>query len=297
MNPTNLVSIILPTYNGGRYLRQSIDSCLAQTHRDLELIIVDDASTDGTPRLVASYPDERIRYFRHDRNRQLPAALNTGFAHASGAYLTWTSDDNLYAPNALERMVQFLQRDGCGLVYCDYYEFQEDGLDRRELIRLPEKPAFDQINCVRACFLYRREVQEVVGDYDPDTLLCEDYDYWIRVWREFRLGHLPEPLYLYRRHEAALFSRRYGEVQVVKCLVRLKHGLMDAGAVREALLHQMAGRRRFPPRSYRWNKLLARLVSGRKIHRALRDFEEGRVSFARLRADLNVLVNGTPAES
>lgn len=297
MDNVDLVSIVLPTYNGARYLRQSIESCLHQTHRNIEVIVVDDHSTDETLRIVRSYDDARIKYVRHDTNRGLPVGLNTGFSHAAGRYLTWTSDDNLYADTAIEKMLAFLQHDGCGLVYCDYYEFQDDNRDKLELIRLPERAAFDRINCVRACFLYSREVKDAVGDYDPDTLLCEDYDYWIRIWRKYRLGHLAEPLYFYRRHGDALYSRRYWEVEVVKYLVRLRHNIVDVTEVAEAFIRQMAGRRRVLPGSYRLNKLIVHAVSGRRIHRLLTDFKEGRISFRRLRSSMNTLVNGAPPEA
>src|SRR6266508_190816 len=112
------VSIVLPTYNGSRYLEESIDSCLKQTFEDIELIIVDDCSTDDTPQIVARYRDPRLRVIRHETNRKLPAALNTGFAASKGTYLTWTSDDNRYAPNAIEVMMQALETSPeIGLVY------------------------------------------------------------------------------------------------------------------------------------------------------------------------------------
>lgn len=95
------VSIVLPTYNGARYLRQSIDSCLGQTYRNLELIVVDDASTDTTPEIIRSYQDPRIRVIRHEKSKMLPESLNTGFRAVSGDYLTWTSDDNYYVPEAI----------------------------------------------------------------------------------------------------------------------------------------------------------------------------------------------------
>jgi glycosyltransferase involved in cell wall biosynthesis len=105
-----LVSIILPTYNGSRFLERAIQSCLGQTYFSIELIIVDDASTDSTPEILARAvkQDTRVRVIWHDRNRKLPAALNTGFSEAKGEFLTWTSDDNEYLPNAIEQMVDFL---------------------------------------------------------------------------------------------------------------------------------------------------------------------------------------------
>src|SRR5438128_1966436 len=92
-----LVSVILPTHNGSKYLRQSIESCLSQTYLDIELIVVDDGSMDETSAILESLTDDRVRKIRHQTNRGLSAALNTGCAEARGEYLTWTSDDNLYA--------------------------------------------------------------------------------------------------------------------------------------------------------------------------------------------------------
>src|SRR5690606_22425727 len=111
MNESPFVSIVLPTYNGARYLAQSIESCINQTYTQWELIIVDDASTDDTPAIISHYVqlDSRIRTVRHSTNRKLPAALNTGFDMARGEYFTWTSDDNYYRPEALGVMVAFLE--------------------------------------------------------------------------------------------------------------------------------------------------------------------------------------------
>src|SRR5688572_24191279 len=106
-----LVSIVMPTFNGARHLESAITSCLNQSHRRLELILVDDHSTDATPEIIrrTAARDHRVQTVRHDRNRKLPAALNTGFALASGTYLTWTSDDNLYHPDAIRDLVSALR--------------------------------------------------------------------------------------------------------------------------------------------------------------------------------------------
>src|SRR3989338_242445 len=116
------VSIVLPTYNGAKYIRQSIESCLDQTYKNIELIIVDDASTDETPKIVKSYADPRLVYIRHEKNMKLPAAFNTGFSRASGDYLTWTSDDNFYDVSAIDKMLGFMRDNACDFVYCDFYE-------------------------------------------------------------------------------------------------------------------------------------------------------------------------------
>ena len=206
MQDTPLVSIVLPTYNGSAYLDQAVQSCLAQTYPHWELIIVDDASTDDTPQQVAAYQarDRRIRPVRHQTNRKLPGALNTGFALARGSYLAWLSDDNCYRPEALGEMVHFLERNSAiGLVYTDYTEIDEQGRPcRRRTARQPEELAF--FNSVGPSFLYRRAVQTEVGEYAEDLFLAEDYDFWLRVSTAFRLAPLHKDLYLYRRHSRSL---------------------------------------------------------------------------------------------
>ncbi|MFT5212615.1 MAG: glycosyltransferase involved in cell wall biosynthesis, partial [Patiriisocius sp.] len=94
------VSIILPVYNGEKYLSKSIESCLNQTYRNIELIIVNDCSTDKTLEIVDGYLklDSRIKVLTNSANKRLPASLNIGHLQAQGDYITWTSDDNLYLP-------------------------------------------------------------------------------------------------------------------------------------------------------------------------------------------------------
>lgn len=232
------VSIVLPTYNGARYLRQSIDSCLDQTYSNLELIIVDDCSTDATPDIVRSYQDPRIRYFRHEKNKMLPGALNTGFSYATGAFLTWTSDDNYYVPKAIETMVKFLSSGRHDFVYCDYFAFR-NAIPGREkppqpiLMELPDTPSVERGNRIGACFLYTRKVYEAIGNYDEAMPLAEDYDYWIRVSKRFSMGHLHQALYYYRDHGKSLYVTRLCEATAMGILAQLKHGVQDArGAAR-----------------------------------------------------------------
>ena len=101
------VSIVLPTYNGSAFITEAIDSILNQTFSDFELIIVNDCSTDNTFQLCKDYAqkDKRIKLISNSTNLKLPASLNVGFSYATGEYFTWTSDDNYYKDNAIEKMV------------------------------------------------------------------------------------------------------------------------------------------------------------------------------------------------
>ena len=228
-----LVSIVLPTYNRAHLLGHAIRSVLAQSHRNLELIVVDDNSKDGTPDVVRGFDDARLRYVRNEPNLKLPAALNRGFALARGSFLTWTSDDNLYSAGAIEKMVDVLATNEADFVYADYFDFARHDESTGEplsprRITLPDVLQLDQRNSVGACFMYTRRVYETVGAYDTELFLVEDYDYFIRIQKAgFRLRHLPEALYYFSRHDDSLFCSRYAEVRSADVLVRYKNGLLD----------------------------------------------------------------------
>lgn len=204
----DLVSIILPSYNGQKYIEKSIDSCLSQTYQNWELIIVNDASTDDTLKIANKYKyDARIKIIDLSSNLKLPGALNSGFKAAGGKYLTWTSDDNMYADNALEVMVGFIKRDPkCALVYSNYVEIDSESRQIRK-VELAEPTELAAQNCIGACFLYRAEVAKLVGDYLKDLYLSEDYDYWMRMSIYGNFVRINKYLYYYRIHNDSLTNK------------------------------------------------------------------------------------------
>lgn len=195
------ISIVLPVYNGSKYLALSIESILSQTFQDWELIIVNDCSTDSSLAIAEKYAcrDSRIRVISNTKNQKLPTSLNVGFASACGKYFTWTSDDNLYHERALEAMAAYLNAHSqCGLVYCDMEYIDDEG----NFISNTQKTSHNYYlsNCIGTCFMYRREVAAEIGGYDSDQFLVEDYDYWLRISFQYAIGRIPEVLYSYRHH-------------------------------------------------------------------------------------------------
>jgi glycosyltransferase involved in cell wall biosynthesis len=300
----SLVSVVLPTYRRAHLLPHAIRSVLGQTHRDLELIVVDDNSPDETPAVVQAFGDPRLRYVRNDPNLKLPRSLNRGFALAKGEYLTWTSDDNLFAPTAIERMVARLQGGDCAFVYADYWEFADLDDEGRPVGTAPRslpdvlEPA--RGNQVGACFMYMREVYEAVGEYDPELFLVEDYDYWMRILRRFPACHIAEPLYWFRRDEHTLYCSRFCEVKAADILARVKNGLLDAeGAVSDVVALLLAEPRNLnnrllrstyqavKGRSYRltqWHRAVTERYLRRSLARPVRElvkrYQSGAVTFA-----------------
>jgi glycosyltransferase involved in cell wall biosynthesis len=207
---TPLISIVLPTYNGARYLRKSVDSCLSQTFGDFELIIVDDCSTDESGKIADAFAqaDHRVRVIHNAFNKKLPLSLNTGFEEAKGKYHTWTSDDNYYAPGALEVLVSELKKHPeADLVYTDYnlVDDQDRVIGNRKFNNIYDGFT-DWLGC-GACFLYKREIFFANKGYNPGAFLIEDYDFFMRAFLKFNFCYLPRyDLYYYREHESSLTS-------------------------------------------------------------------------------------------
>lgn len=220
-----LVSIVLPVYNGESFLRQSVESVLNQSYENLELIIVNDCSTDSTEKIVQEYlkKDARVRYVKNVQNMKLPQSLNIGFEHASGKYLTWTSDDNIFDKYAIEKMITYLEKNpAIQLVYCDYDEIDAEGVVKRH-VSVKESKYLIYRNVIGACFLYRKEVVEKVGTYDTKRFLVEDYEYWLRISLVGELAPLHENLYQYRFHENSLTETKKKEIAKALKKVRLDY--------------------------------------------------------------------------
>ena len=218
------VSIVLPVYNGSRFLRGAIDSCLSQTHRDLEVIVVDDCSTDETPQIVKSYSDPRLVYVRNETNQRLPRSLNIGFNRAKGDYLTWTSDDNEYMPEAIEKMLKVLKsKPEADFVCADYWAWNEaTGLKKK--VEIPEPLDLKNKCQVGGCFLYTRRVWREIGGYEPRYEMVEDYDYWMRISKRYPMARLAEPVYLYRYHSGSLTTRRSYIQEIWDRILRYRNG-------------------------------------------------------------------------
>lgn len=222
----NLVSVILPVYNQASLLPESIESVLAQSYQNFELIILNDGSTDDVENILCNYLDHpKIRIYTQ-ANQKLPKALSNAFDLAKGEYWTWTSADNLMEPRQLELLVKRLNDSPTlGMVYADYYAIDDRGQPLKDStwrahnrpnitsgeIRLPRTTEIlntIQDNFIGACFMYRGWIGRVLGEYDPIQGI-EDYDYWMRINNLFSIEHLGTDnlLYRYRVHDNTLNAR------------------------------------------------------------------------------------------
>ena len=220
------ISIVLPTYNRSTFLLAAVQSCLNQTYANLELIVVDGGSTAETLNILAAIRDPRlIIVHQPDNAGRLPGALTLGFAHSTGGYLTWMQDDCLYAPQALELLARFLDnRPDVDFVYGDYWNMDEAGQLLDQFVVGKSEQLID-FNCVGMYHLWRRAVYEAIGDFDIDAFLVEDYEYWLRIARLFKMQPLHDfdhTMFLYRLHPASLTSWNYTNYRRVRISAHFK---------------------------------------------------------------------------
>jgi len=205
------VSVVTPVYNRAETLPRTIDSVLEQTFEDFKYLIVDDASTDDTPEVVAAYDDPRVEYLRHETNRRQAAARNTAIERAEGEYLAFVDSDDEWHPEKLERQVDCLDgRDEEWLgVYCDSttlrnsplkefvtdlfpYEIRKEGSE--ELMR--DILAMQGNISAGSSLLVRTEAARAIGGFDETMPRHEDIDFVLRLLRRGKLAYGDEELLL-----------------------------------------------------------------------------------------------------
>lgn len=213
MNTLPLVSVIIPTYNGEKYLRETIASVAGQTYLRCEVIVVDDGSTGRSVADICGEYGERLKYIRQE-NRGLSAARNTGIRASTGAYVAFLDDDDLWLPEKIERQMAFYERltlEGrqpglvnTGVVYMSetgvtlsktLYRFAGNGYGK--LIHM------DYVSCPSSVMV-ARSVLDRVGFFDEQLIGMQDYDLWIRIAREYPIFSLNEHLVRHRSRDGSL---------------------------------------------------------------------------------------------
>lgn len=206
-----LITVIMPVYNGARFLKKTLDSLLAQTCDDWELIVVDDGSTDATPDLLATYTDRRFKKIRKANGGEAQTR-NTGLRHATGEFIAFLDADDLYLPTALADMSAFLSaHPEFDALFSDGYLCDENEVILSRLtdhrsglytgnILEPLVLTADVIT-VPVCTLTRRAIiQQHKVDFDEQLVIGPDWDFWIRLARYARFGYLDKPTCMYRVH-------------------------------------------------------------------------------------------------
>jgi glycosyltransferase involved in cell wall biosynthesis len=225
------VSVIIPVYNGEKYIAQAVNSVLNQTYRDFELIVVDDGSTDRTAEILESYGD-KITYIYQD-NRERSAARNKGICSCSGEYLAFLDADDMWLPHKLKQQVQLLDLSPeTGLVHGIAFFINESG---RRIHQNGKQTigSFESGNEVYKSLLFeniiasptvmvRRACFDKVGLFDESMTYTEDWDMWLRIAIHYRVDITRRPLAYYRINGGSLLEnwKKYdvpsGRIRVLK---------------------------------------------------------------------------------
>ncbi|HEX7316877.1 MAG TPA: glycosyltransferase family 2 protein [Pyrinomonadaceae bacterium] len=204
VNEYPVVSVVTPTYNQAAYLRETIESVLGQDYPHVEHIVIDDGSTDDTPRVLAEYTG-RVDWERHANMGQTPT-INKGWQRSRGEIVTWLNSDDTFTPGAVSKAVDYLRgRPEVGVVFGDTLFTEDDGTP---LERSPRRGEFDYVKFVVECenpiaqpsAFIRRKVVDDVGLLDPHYYYFMDWDFWLRAGAKHKIEYTPDLFSTYRLH-------------------------------------------------------------------------------------------------
>jgi glycosyltransferase involved in cell wall biosynthesis len=210
MNFNPLVSIVIPVYNGGNYMREAIDSALAQIYTNCEVIVVNDGSTDEgeTERIALSYGDS-IRYF-FKPNGGVASALNKGISEMRGEYFSWLSHDDIYLPQKVEAQISALtNEDHTSIVYCSYELIDKYSRYNGEVVPSSayaksklQVPLFPLLRgLINGCtLLIHKKHFDRAGFFDTALITTQDYELWFTIFRDAQIIYLEEKLVRTRVH-------------------------------------------------------------------------------------------------
>ncbi len=249
MRQAPLVSIVVPVYNGEMFLAETIDSILAQSYEDWELLLIDDGSTDGSAEIIRGYSDKRIQYVKGERKGNPAGVRNLGISLAKGEWIALCDQDDLWAPYKLERQVMCIG-DGVGMVVGSSDSIGEDGkpiprivsktktmieefLSNKSCVQIPNFVLFRENYIMNSTVLVKRTIFDKIGmlSEDPDLRGVEDYEFLIRLLcNGYVISYVPQILASWRQHSSNLTKEIHTKSVHRQ---RILHHLMEALTCKE----------------------------------------------------------------
>jgi glycosyltransferase involved in cell wall biosynthesis len=198
-----LVSVILPTYNRAYIISRAISSVLNQTYRNLELIVIDDGSTDNTKDVVKNFNDDRLKYINHKQNKGANAARNIGINYANGEYVAFQDSDDEWLPEKIEKQINVFKeaKTEVGVVYTSFWSIN-DGISKTyyppSFIKQKEGNVHEillETNFISTpTAIVKKECFEKVGLFDEGLPRLQEWELWIKISKHYRFKHIDEPL-------------------------------------------------------------------------------------------------------
>lgn len=197
-----LVSVVLPVYNRETTIRRALDSVLGQTYTNIEVIVVDDGSTDDTVEIIKNYKDERVHLICQSRNQGANSARNRGIEWAKGEYVAFQDSDDEWLKDKLEKQMHYMIHSGKSVSYSSYYLYEGDkvsiiprGYRDRVLCEYGLVDTLKKTNVVGTpTLIVKRELFSEIGMFDEEIKCLQDYEFVIRLAKKEQLGYVEEPL-------------------------------------------------------------------------------------------------------
>lgn len=223
---SELITIITPTYNCGKYISETIDSVISQSYTDWEMLIIDDCSTDDTKEIVTGYSrkDSRIKYYRLEKNSGAAVARNYALSMARGRWIAFLDSDDIWLPDKLERQTGFMVSNGYSFSYHKYHEISEDGNNLNIIVggkRCVNK--FDMFACCwPGCLTVMYDREKIGLIQIADIKNNNDTALWLKAIRKSNCHFLNEDLACYRRREgsitpSSLFQKIIAHYPLFRC--------------------------------------------------------------------------------
>ena len=222
-----MISVIIPSYNRANIIERSAKSVLNQTYKDIELIIVDDCSSDNTEEVVAEFAkyDSRVRYIRHEKNQGACVARNTGIDAAKGEYIAFQDSDDLWYPEKLEKQMAALESTGAEILFCKYKQILGGKFDRTGPGQYEEgflNPVEDVFGIGTQTLIAKRYVFEEFR-FDSALPRFQDLELLIRVTEKYKLYCMDTPLVEYYMDNADSISRKPERIYTAGVIILKKH--------------------------------------------------------------------------
>ena len=224
-----MVSIVMPAYNSGKTISESVNSIIAQTYEDWELIVIDDGSADETPEIISSFAkqDKRIRFLQNDKNSGVSYTRNRAVRMAEGEWIAFLDSDDLWRPEKLEKQMALVKEHPDMVVCYTASSFIDDNGDPYGYVM----PAVEELNYetllrknLMSCSSVMIRASVMKGIKMPSDKMHEDYFVWLTVLREYGIAYgINEPLLIYRMCENSKSSNR------IKSAVMLYHSYRAVG--------------------------------------------------------------------
>lgn len=208
----DMVSIIMPSYNTGRFIAESIESVLKQTYKNWELIIVDDCSTDNTDEIVKGYlGDSRIRYLKNKKNSGAAVSRNRALREAKGKWIAFLDSDDLWMPKKLEQQILFMKKKGYRFSYTNYIEIDEESKSLGRMVTGPRKitKAGMYRYCWPGCLTVMYDASYVGLIQIEDIRKNNDYAMWLKVCKKADCYLFNKTLAKYRKRAGSISNHRY----------------------------------------------------------------------------------------